>query len=91
MDGYARLLKQYMEQAGSSEEKERIEELSKEVNYADIFEAPVLKETSEGNVPYLQVKVKEDYEEGKKPEHGEDPYTDFMDTLSSMKVYISNI
>lgn len=90
MDGYARLLKQYMEQAGSSEEKERIEELSKEVNYANIFEAPVLKETSEGNVPYLQVKVKEDYEEGKKPEHGEDPYTDFMDTLSSMKVYISN-
>lgn len=90
MDGYTRLLKQYMEQAGSSEEKDRIDELSKEVNYADIFEAPVLKETSVGNVPYLQVQVKENYEEGKKPEHGEDPYTDFIDTLLTMKAYISN-
>ena len=90
MDGYTRLLNQYMEQAGSSEEKERKKELRKEMNYADMFEAPVLKKTAQGNVSYLQVQIKPEYEEGKKPEHGEDPYTDFMDTLSTMKVYISN-
>ena len=90
MDGYTRLLNQYMEQAGSQEEKERIERLIQEVDYADIFEAPALKTTEKGNVPYLQVQVKAEYEEGKKPEDGEDPYTDFADTLSAMKVYISN-
>lgn len=97
MKGYTGLVNKYIEQAGSGKEKERVDDLTSKINYGDIIESQMMKsveatnsDNEQGNISYLNVKIKENYDKGKKPENGTDPYTDLVDTLESMNVYISN-
>lgn len=101
MKGYTGLVNKYIEQAGSEKEKKRVDNLTSKINYGDIIESQMMKsveatnsDNEQGNISYLNVKIKKNYDEGKKPENGTDPYTDpytdLVDTLYSMNVYISN-
>lgn len=95
MKGYTGLVNKYIEQAGSKEEMDRVTNLTENIKYEDIIDSQTLQKATnsdneQGNISYLNVKIKENYAEGKKPENGTDPYTDLVDTLESMNVYISN-
>lgn len=95
MKGYTGLVNKYIEQAGSKEEMDRVANLTENIKYEDIIDSQTLQKATnsdneQGNISYLNVKIKENYAEGKKPENGTDPYTDLVDTLESMNVYISN-
>ena len=97
MKGYTGLVNKYIEQAGSTEEMDRVTNLTENIKYEDIIDSQTLQkvkatnsDNDQGNISYLNVKIKENYAEGKKPENGTDPYTDLVDTLESMNVYISN-
>ena len=97
MKGYTGLVNKYIEQAGSKEEMDRVTNLTENIKYEDIIDSQTLQkveatnsDNEQGNISYLNVKIKENYDKGKKPENGTDPYTDLVDTLESMNVYISN-
>ena len=101
MKGYTGLVNKYIEQADSNKEKDRVADLAKNIDYAEIIDSQELKKSDvykDGerlyDISYLNVKIKEKYDEDKNQENGTDqytdPYTDLVDTLKSMNVYISN-